>query len=135
MLDLRGQVEGEGGAQLLGEVRVPTGVEGAGIADELADAHPAGQIGVLGDIAKAREHAGGISAWIAAKDADRALLRAEEAEDVFDESRLAGAVDADQSEDRPTRDAESDVVGRGLGSETASQSRNLDDCITGIRRN
>ena len=84
--------------QLAGEGIVPAWIKCPQILQELGDAHPVGKFAVLAQVADPAKHAHGVEHRVSAEDAHRALLGLQQAEQVLDERRLAGAILADQPE-------------------------------------
>src|SRR2546425_6288755 len=73
--DLRRGVEGERLPQLVRVPVVPRGIERTRVANELVNAHPAGEVVFLGEIADPRQDADRIGDGIEAEDAHRAAFR------------------------------------------------------------
>jgi hypothetical protein len=109
---------------------VPGGIERARIANELVDAHPAGEIVLLGEIADAREDGDRIGDGIEAKDAHRTAFRPQQTQKVFDERGLAGSVRSDETVHRAARQGQAHRGQSRLGPEAARQVRDADDGFT-----
>ena len=88
---------------------VPGGVEGGGVVDGLADAHPGVADHFLGDVAEAGLGVGGEVPGVFAEDGDLAGGGAEEAEGALDERAFSAAVLAQEAEDRAGLDGEVDA--------------------------
>ena len=99
-LDLRRSVQRKRLPQFLGVRVVPSGIKRALIANQLLNAHPSRQVIFLGEIPDARQHSDRIGDRIVTEDAHRAAFRAQQAENVSDERRLACSVCADKAVDR-----------------------------------
>jgi hypothetical protein len=74
---------------------------------------------LLGEITNPAQHPDGVRDRINAENVHRAGFRPQQTENVFDQSRLAGAVFADQSKDAAARHIERDVVQRRFRTEPA----------------
>ena len=130
VLDPRRRVQGERSPQLLRVGIVPGGIEGARVANELAHAHPAGEIVLLGEIADPRQDADRVGDGIESEDAHRAALRSQQAQEVLDERRLARSIRTDEAVDRPTRQGQAHRVEGGRAPESSRQLRYADDRLT-----
>src|SRR5437867_4181954 len=129
-LDFRLGVECERLPQLLRVSIIPTAIERARVANELLDAHPPGQVVLLGEIADARQDADRIGDRIEAEDAHRAAFRPQQTENVFDERRLARSVCADKAVDRPAWQRQAHRGQSRRGTEAARQLGHIDDWFT-----
>ena len=74
-------------------------MEGLRVAHQLVDAHPLRQLAFLGEVADAAQHADRVAHRVEAEDAHRAGGGAQQAEQMLEERRLAGAVGADEAVD------------------------------------
>jgi len=104
--DFGRRIEAKLSAQLLSVSRVPLRIKRLRIAQQFVHAHPERQIALLGKVANATQNADRVRDRVEAKHAYRAVLRLQQAEDVFDEGRFARAVFTDQSKDHAARNAE-----------------------------
>src|SRR5262249_10036753 len=106
---------------------VPARIERARVADQLVQAHPAGEIVLLGEVADAREDADRIRGGIETEDAHGAALRLEQPHDVPDERRLARAVRAAEPRDLAALERERNRRQRLLVAEAAGELGERDD--------
>jgi hypothetical protein len=116
-------------AQPLGVIVVPVRIKRRRVAHQLLDPHPARQVAVLGEIPDARKHRGRVRRRIEAHYAHLAAVRAERAEQVLHQRRLAGAVLADQTEDAPAFGVKRHVVQRDLVAEAVGEVLHRDDVV------
>ena len=99
LLDLLGRIQRERLEQLARIRRIPCRMEGLRVAHQLVDAHPLRQLAFLGEVADAAQHTDRVAHRVEAEDAHRAGGGAQQAEQVLEERRLAGAVGTDEAVD------------------------------------
>src|SRR3990172_6335362 len=133
LLDSRRGVQCERLPQLFRVRIVPGGIERSRVANELVHAHPAGEVVLLGEIADPRQDGDWIGDGIEAEDAHRAAFRAQQAQDVLDERRLARAVCADEAVDRPAWQGQAHRGQSRRRTKAARQLRYVDDRFTHAR--
>jgi hypothetical protein len=80
---------------------------------------PFGQVAILAQITKARQHAYRLAYRVEPENAHGARLRLQQPEQVLDQRCLAGAVLADQPEHDAARHAQADLFKRGIAAKTA----------------
>src|SRR6266852_4250785 len=85
--DFRHGVEGERLPQLVRVPVVPSGIERTRVANELVNAHPAGEVVFLGEIADPRQNGDWVGDGIESEDAHRAAFRPQQTQNVLDERR------------------------------------------------
>ena len=102
-------------------------MEGLRVAHQLVDAHPLRQLAFLGEVADAAQDADRVAHRVEAEDAHRAGGGAQQAEQVLEQRRLAGAVGADEAVDLPRGGVEGHALERAL---TAEGSREAGDVET-----
>jgi hypothetical protein len=100
---------------------IPGGVERARVANEVIDAHPAGNVVFFREIPDPRKDTDRIGDGIEAEDAHRAAFCPQQAEDVFDERRLARPIGAHETVDGAARQRQAHGVQRRLVTEAARQ--------------
>jgi len=96
--------------QELGIAFIPARIESPREPEQLIDAHPFGQLVHLGQIAHARQDAGGIFDRVEPEHGYVARLCAQQAQQVLDQRRLAGAVRAQQAEHDALWNPQADFV-------------------------
>jgi hypothetical protein len=106
---------------------IPRPVESLCIAQQLPHAHPARQLGVLGEVADTRQHTDRIGHRVTTEDLNGPGLGPQQAQDMFDERRLPRAVLADETEDGAGRECQVHVRERQLGTEVPREALDLDD--------
>src|SRR5687768_9045315 len=100
---------------------------GLRVAHQLVDSHPFAQLTLLGEIADTTEYADGVANRVETEDAHRSGGGAQQAEQVLEERRLAGAVGADQSVDLARGGAEGHALERGLATEGSREVADIDN--------
>src|SRR5690606_7755011 len=90
-------IEAEGVEELAGVSRIPRAVKRLCIPHQLVDPHPLRQLAILGEVADAAEHLDRMTNRVETEHTHRAALRAQQAEQMLDQRRLAGAVRADKA--------------------------------------
>ena len=127
--DLLSRVEAEVVAQARRVAGVPARIEGRRVAHQLADGHPPRQAALLREVADSAEHAGGVAHRVEAEDPHPPALGAQQAQQMLDERRLAGAVLADEPEHHAALENEIHLVQRGLVAELARELLDRDHRI------
>ena len=97
-IDAGADIETELSQQLRGVRRIPSRIERLRVAQQLGDAHPAGQIGLFGEVADASQHRGRFRYRIQAEHSHRTGFRPPQPEQMFDQRGLTGPVFANETE-------------------------------------
>src|SRR5262249_11912409 len=105
----------------------PGPVEAGGEPADLGDGHPLVEPGPLGDVADVLPQRDRGAPAVLAEDAGLAGVGPEQAGEYADGGRLAGAVLAEEGEDRPARHLQGEVGEGGLAAEPLGKAADVDD--------